>query len=106
NSPGHFVEPTHGRLGPAWLARRAADRGSALRGRWNGLTLVPCFWNHGTMESAQALATLAALGHETRLAAFRTLVQAGPEGLPVGALRERLGTAPATLTAHLNVLRA
>ena len=58
------------------------------------------------MESAQALATLAALGHETRLAAFRTLVQAGPEGLPVGALRERLGTAPATLTAHLNVLRA
>ncbi len=58
------------------------------------------------MESAQALATLAALGHETRLAAFRSLVQAGPEGLPVGALRERLGTPPATLTAHLNVLRA
>jgi len=58
------------------------------------------------MESVQALAALTALGHETRLAAFRTLVQEGPDGLPVGALRERLGTPPATLTAHLNVLRA
>ena len=37
---------------------------------------------------------------------FRLLVQAGPEGLSVGELRERLDLAPATLTAHLNVLRA
>lgn len=58
------------------------------------------------MDTPQALSALAALGHETRLAAFRALVQAGPDGLPVGALRERLGTAPATLSAHLNVLRA
>src|SRR5690606_22056306 len=31
---------------------------------------------------------------------------AGPEGLSVGELRERLDLPPATLTAHLNVLRA
>lgn len=52
-----------------------------------------------------ALKALAALGHESRLAAFRALVQAGPDGLTVGELRERLGLAPATLSAHLNVLR-
>jgi DNA-binding transcriptional ArsR family regulator len=58
------------------------------------------------MESAAALLTLAALGHDTRLAAFRQLVQAGPDGLSVGALRDVLGVPPATLSAHLNILRA
>ena len=53
-----------------------------------------------------SLACLAALGHESRLRAFRRLVQAGPEGLPVGELREHLDLPPATLSAHLNVLRA
>ena len=53
-----------------------------------------------------AIDALGALSHETRLSAFRQLVQAGPGGLPVGALRERLGVPPATLSAHLNVLRA
>jgi Predicted transcriptional regulators len=33
-------------------------------------------------------------------------VQVGPEGLPVGELREHLDLPPATLSAHLNVLRA
>ncbi|MGN6513927.1 MAG: ArsR/SmtB family transcription factor [Lysobacteraceae bacterium] len=58
------------------------------------------------MDSRQTLAALRALAHESRLAAFRALVEAGGEGLSVGALRERLGLPPATLTAHLNVLRA
>ena len=40
------------------------------------------------------------------MAAFRRLVQAGPDGLSVGELRERLDVPPATLTAHLNILRA
>ena len=53
-----------------------------------------------------ALSALAALGHATRLSAYRQLVQAGPDGLSVGELRERLDLPPATLTAHLNVLRA
>ena len=58
------------------------------------------------MITPDALSALRALGHEHRLAAFRALVQAGPPGLAVGELRARLDLAPATLTAHLNVLRA
>ena len=58
------------------------------------------------MKHAQATDALAALSHGTRLAVFRKLVQAGPEGVPVGELREHLDVAAATLTAHLNVLRA
>lgn len=58
------------------------------------------------MDNATAVAALSALSHDTRLAAFRALVQAGTEGLAVGALRDALGLPPATLTAHLNVLRA
>lgn len=58
------------------------------------------------METKTALKALSALSHDSRLAAFRTLVQAGPDGLAVGELREQLDLPPATLTAHLNVLRA
>ena len=58
------------------------------------------------MNTDIALSALRALGHESRLAAFRQLVQAGPDGLSVGELREQLDLPPATLSAHLNVLRA
>ena len=57
------------------------------------------------MDTASAVAALNALSHDTRLQAFRQLVQAGPEGLSVGALRDALELPAATLTAHLNVLR-
>jgi ArsR family transcriptional regulator len=57
------------------------------------------------MKTTDALECLSALAHETRLAAFRHLVQIGPAGLPVGSLQEKLGVPPATLTAHLNILR-
>lgn len=58
------------------------------------------------MDSPSAVTALNALSHETRLAAFRHLVQAGEDGLAVGELRERLDLPAATLTAHLNTLRA
>ena len=58
------------------------------------------------MDTHTALAALNALSHATRLAAFRALVQAGHDGLSVGELRDRLDLPPATLTAHLNILRA
>ncbi len=58
------------------------------------------------METKSALSALNALSHESRLGAFRQLVQAGPSGMAVGELRERLDIPPATLTAHLNILRA
>ena len=56
------------------------------------------------METKDVLTALAALAHETRLAIFRLLVETGPEGLPVGKIGERLGTAPATLSFHLKEL--
>lgn len=58
------------------------------------------------MDTDDALSALTALSHPSRLAAFRALVQAGPGGMAVGEVRERLDVPPATLTAHLNVLRA
>lgn len=53
------------------------------------------------MDLAALARRLDALGNPTRLAAFRALVRAGPEGLPTGELRSRLGLAPSTLTHHL-----
>lgn len=53
------------------------------------------------MEIKTAVAALAALAQETRLAAYRLLVQAGPEGLAAGRVAEALGVAPATLSFHL-----
>lgn len=58
------------------------------------------------MDNASALDALKALAQESRLAAFRLLVQAGEPGMSVGDLREALKIPPATLTAHLNILRA
>ena len=53
------------------------------------------------MEALAAAELLAALGHESRLAIFRQLVEAGPEGINAGAIGEGLGMAPATLSFHL-----
>ncbi|MGP1676178.1 MAG: ArsR/SmtB family transcription factor [Burkholderiales bacterium] len=53
------------------------------------------------MEIESASSSLAALGHATRLAIFRLLVQAGPEGVNAGLICDKLGLAPATLSFHL-----
>lgn len=53
------------------------------------------------MKKSDAVAALAALAHETRLEAFRLLVQAGPEGIAAGRLALRLRLAPPTLSFHL-----
>lgn len=58
------------------------------------------------MNDSDAINALSALAQPTRLAAFRALVEAGPAGLAVGELRERLQVPAATLTAHLNLLRS
>jgi ArsR family transcriptional regulator, arsenate/arsenite/antimonite-responsive transcriptional repressor len=57
------------------------------------------------LEKLDAIAALAALAQESRLDIFRLLVQAGPDGLPVGQIGERLGLPSATLSFHLNQLR-
>ncbi|MBS0560838.1 MAG: helix-turn-helix transcriptional regulator [Proteobacteria bacterium] len=58
------------------------------------------------MEKEHALAALAALAQGTRLDIHRLLVQAGPQGLPAGAIAARLGLASATLAFHLKELKA
>ena len=57
------------------------------------------------MESKSAIRALGALAHESRLAIYRLLVQAGPAGLPVGSIGEQIGLAPATLSFHLAGLK-
>ena len=56
------------------------------------------------METESAVAALAALAQETRLAVFRLLIEAGPDGVPAGLIGERLEVAPATLSFHLKEL--
>jgi DNA-binding transcriptional ArsR family regulator len=70
------------------------------------LDTIPYFRKYGIMKTDAALDALRALGQINRLAAFRALIEAGPEGLAVGELRDRLDLPPATLSAHLNVLRS
>lgn len=48
--------------------------------------------------------SLAALGHDTRLAIFRLLVRAGDDGLNVGEIGQHLNMAASTLAHHLGAL--
>ncbi|HYJ29037.1 MAG TPA: metalloregulator ArsR/SmtB family transcription factor [Allosphingosinicella sp.] len=53
------------------------------------------------MESRDAVAALASLAQEHRLALFRLLVQAGGEGLAAGAIATALGVPNSSLSFHL-----
>lgn len=57
-----------------------------------------------TLIQASALAQLSALAQENRLALFRLLIKAGPEGLPAGEIAAALGVPPNTLSAQLTLL--
>lgn len=57
--------------------------------------------NTAGTDSARVVRALGALAQEHRLAAYRQLVQAGPEGMAAGALAQRLGLAASSLSFHL-----
>jgi ArsR family transcriptional regulator, arsenate/arsenite/antimonite-responsive transcriptional repressor len=57
------------------------------------------------MEKTDAVAALAALAQDNRLDVYRLLVQAGPDGMPAGAVADALDLAPNTLTFHFDRLR-
>jgi ArsR family transcriptional regulator, arsenate/arsenite/antimonite-responsive transcriptional repressor len=51
--------------------------------------------------TTEAVGALSALAQETRLAIYRLLVEAGPNGLAAGAIAQRLDVAPSSLSFHL-----
>ena len=53
------------------------------------------------MQSEAIVRSLGALAQEHRLAVFRLLVQAGPEGMAAGTLAEALGIPASSLSFHL-----
>ena len=56
------------------------------------------------MKTPDAVKALAALAQDSRLAAYRLLVEQGPAGLPAGVIAERLDMPSATLSFHLKEL--
>ncbi|MEJ2767159.1 ArsR/SmtB family transcription factor [Mycetohabitans sp. B46] len=56
------------------------------------------------MEMNIVVRALSALAQESRLAAFRFLVEAGPSGVPAGQIAEHLGLAPSSLSFHMKEL--
>lgn len=56
------------------------------------------------METKNVFAALAAFAQESRLSAFRLLVQTGRRGLAASKIAEHLGIAPSSLSFHLKEL--
>ena len=56
------------------------------------------------MDTPSAINALGALAQETRLAVFRLLVRAGPEGASAGKIAEAVDAVPSTLSHHLALL--
>ena len=53
------------------------------------------------MDEKQAAKCLSELGNSTRLAVYRLLVRAGPDGLTVGEIQRRLEVPASTLSHHI-----
>jgi DNA-binding transcriptional ArsR family regulator len=56
------------------------------------------------MKATQAISALSALAHDGRLAAFRLLIKAGPEGMAAGDVAARLKMPPSSLSTNLMLL--
>jgi DNA-binding transcriptional ArsR family regulator len=56
------------------------------------------------MKTKSAIDAMAALAQESRLAVFRLLVQAGPEGLAASRIAEKLDIPSSSLSFHLKEL--
>lgn len=56
------------------------------------------------MELALASTAFQALAHETRLRAFRLIVESGADGIAAGEIARALGVPASTLSTHLSLL--
>lgn len=56
------------------------------------------------METSDVVLALSALAQTSRLAVFRALVQAGPDGLAAGKIADLTGIPPSSLSFHLKEL--
>ena len=56
------------------------------------------------MESDEAVINLFALAHPGRLNVFRTIVDAGPDGLAAGKIAKSVGMPANTASTHLSIL--
>lgn len=82
-----------------------ATQSQPRRNERRRLTAALYFDNTRSMKSQDAIASLAALAQESRLAIFRMLVKRGPEGYTPTELGDKLRVAPATLSFHLKELQ-
>lgn len=57
-----------------------------------------------SMDAKLAVKALAALAHDRRLAVFRLLVTAGPDGMSPGTIAEKIRLPAPTLSFHLKEL--
>ena len=73
----------------------------ALRDDWIRLPMTARI---ARMKPRDIVDALGALAHETRLAAYRLLVEAGPAGLPAGTIATAIDIPPSSLTFHLQAL--
>ena len=53
------------------------------------------------MEPSAVVRALGALAQEHRLAVYRLLVQAGPDGMPAGGLADAVGVPASSMSFHL-----
>jgi DNA-binding transcriptional ArsR family regulator len=56
------------------------------------------------MTEEKILATFAALSNQTRLRILKTLVKAGPQGLPAGDIAMQIGATPSRASFHLSTM--
>ena len=56
------------------------------------------------MKTKSAVTALAAIAQDSRLAIFRALVQAGPDGMSAGKISEATDIAPSSLSFHMKEL--
>ncbi len=111
NGGWRYAYPPYGL--PVRVKRAGKDAGATQAAAWqiacletpcNGFASINYFDTIGNMKTTQAVSALSALAQNSRLAIFRLLVQAGPEGLVAGQIGERLELPPATLSFHLKTL--